>query len=133
MEIKSVTGTGAIKPASTNFTNSVQTQGQFKEDNIYRHFSKSSNNMVDIIPRTTVSNPMDMINGIRSYIYFVAGDSGSITFRLSVLEDTSVTPETFVYEKYTGEIPSPNPDYPQEVEVIEAYNLFNKDIFVQGT
>ena len=28
------------------------------------------------------------------------------------------------YEPYTGGQPSPNPDYPQEVEVVEGYNLF---------
>ena len=28
------------------------------------------------------------------------GQSGSITFRISVLEDTSITPENFVYQPY---------------------------------
>lgn len=31
------------------------------------------------------------------------------------------------YEPYTGGIPSPNPDYPQEIEVIEGYNLFDNN------
>lgn len=36
-----------------------------------------------------------------------------VKFRLSVLKDTSVTAENFVYEPYTGGKPSPNPNYPQ--------------------
>ncbi|MBQ9731071.1 MAG: hypothetical protein IJV94_02940 [Bacilli bacterium] len=73
---------------------------------------------------TTVEDPQNVSLGLRTYVAFKASQSGSVTFRLSVLEDTSITPETFIYEKYTGENPSPNPDYPQEIEIIEGYNLF---------
>ena len=53
---------------------------------------------------------------------------------LNSLEDTT-------YEEYTGGIPSPNPDYPQEIEVVTGEqsitvcgkNFYNKDIFIQGT
>lgn len=31
------------------------------------------------------------------------------------------------YEPYTVGMPSPNPDYPQEIEVIEGYNLFDNN------
>lgn len=41
---------------------------------------------------------------LRSFIRFGAGQSGSITFRISVLEDTSVTTDNFIYEPYTEEI-----------------------------
>ena len=61
----------------------------------------------------------------RNFIAVSVGDNISITFRLSVLEDTTVTPETFVYEKYTGNQASPNPEFPSEIEVLEAYNRFN--------
>ena len=61
----------------------------------------------------------------RNFLAIAPGDSVSITFRLSVVEDTTVTPETFVYEKFTRGQASPNPEFPQEVEVLEAYNRFN--------
>lgn len=35
--------------------------------------------------------------------------------------------ENKTFEPYVGGQPSPNPDYPQEIENIQAYNLFNKD------
>ena len=37
---------------------------------------------------------------LRTYIGFAKGASGTIKFRLSVLADTSITAETFVYEPY---------------------------------
>ena len=44
---------------------------------------------------------------------------GKIKFRVSVLEDTTITADTFKYEPYTGGMPSPNPDYPQEIVSVE--------------
>ena len=41
--------------------------------------------------------------GVRTYVGFNPGESGSITIRLSVIEDTSITPENFVYEPYQGQ------------------------------
>ena len=35
--------------------------------------------------------------------------------------------ETDEYESYTGGIPSPNPDYPQEINNVEGKNKFDKD------
>ena len=37
---------------------------------------------------------------LRTYVAFTKGASGTIKFRLSVLADTSITAETFVYEPY---------------------------------
>ena len=37
---------------------------------------------------------------LRTYVQYNAGASGTIKFRLSVLEDTSITAETFEYEPY---------------------------------
>lgn len=47
-----------------------------------------------------------------------AGISGSATFRLSVLADTTVTADTFVYEPFTGGEASPSPAYPQEIKSV---------------
>lgn len=52
---------------------------------------------------------------------FEAGQSGSITLRISVVANTSITPETFTYEPYTNG-PSPNPDYPQDIQVVTGNN-----------
>lgn len=40
-------------------------------------------------------------SGIRSYFSVVAGDSGKIKFRLSVIDSTTITEENFVYKPYT--------------------------------
>ena len=53
---------------------------------------------------------------LRSYVAFATGHSGSITFRLSVVEDTSITPETFIYEPYQE---------PQQYEINLGKNLFD--------
>lgn len=44
------------------------------------------------------------------------GNSYSITYRMSIYKDTTITTDDFVYEPYTGGVPSPNPEYPQELE-----------------
>lgn len=99
-EIKHVEGTGGLKPFSTQFVNGVQVYGQFKEKNTNYYFNEVSNNTIQITEQMTVENPMDMLNGLRTYIFFSVGMGGSITFRISVLEDTTVTPETFHYQPY---------------------------------
>lgn len=52
---------------------------------------------------------------LRTYITFDPGASGTVKFRLSVLEDTSITTETFTYESYAamggGEITPSAPLY----------------------
>lgn len=45
----------------------------------------------------------------------IPGCKWEMTFRISLIKDTTVTVDTFVWEPYTGGIPSPNPDYPQEI------------------
>ena len=37
---------------------------------------------------------------MRTFVEYRPGQSGSITFRLSVLANTSITPENFVYKPY---------------------------------
>ena len=57
---------------------------------------------------------------MRGFMFTKPGfTGGKIKFRMSVLEDTSITADTFKYEPYTGGQPSPNPDYPQEIESVE--------------
>lgn len=46
------------------------------------------------------------------------GQSGSVTFRISVIEDLTVTANTFVYEPFVGGAPSPSLAYQQKVTPI---------------
>lgn len=93
-EIKSVSGTGTISPVSI-----YQTGGQSSTNIIYG-FNVLSNNSIKTSIFATRSNFTNVINGMRTYVRFDKGQSGSITFRLSVLEDTTITSEDFIYEPY---------------------------------
>lgn len=63
--------------------------------------------------------------------------NANLTFNNTIFKPMiSTTPVTYDdFEKYTGGIPSPNPDYPQEIKVVEGRqvitdkgkNLFDKD------
>lgn len=73
---------------------------------------------------TTLEDFTDCICMFRTFLKLDAGQSGSITFRLSVFESDPDL-DTFEYEKY-GVMPSPN--YPSEVETVGSnVNLFDKD------
>ena len=112
LEVVSVSGNGTLYVCSG--TNS---ECQFTNNWSLEFSSLSSGDVKKYIDQTK-SDLSGTTAGLRSYIAFGAGQSGSITFRLSVLADTSVTPETFVYQPYVGGIASPNPDYPQNVNVV---------------
>jgi hypothetical protein len=62
----------------------------------------------------------------------VANNSSlNITFRMSIL-DYEPTIENFIYEPYTNVIPSPNPDYPQNIQVVTGNNevsIVGKNLF----
>ena len=55
----------------------------------------------------------------RGYIYVPANISGTVKFRVSIIEGTSVTANNFKYEPYTGGIASPNPEYPQGMNCVK--------------
>lgn len=92
-------------------------EGQFATSRIFA-FNDLSNNSIKIFQRDTRTSFDNVTGGIGTAVEFGVGTSGSITFRLSVLEDTSVTADTFVYEKFTGGQSSPSPDYPSPIESI---------------
>lgn len=96
-EVKSVNGTGIV-----HFASNGSTSKQF-ETRFYRDFTNLANNKVyKLICKTAdefVGN-----KGLRTFVEFSAGQSGSITFRLSVLEDTTITPENFEYEPYKSQV-----------------------------
>lgn len=68
----------------------------------------------------TRNDMSDCVTMMRGFVFTESGFAGGkIKFRVSVLEDTSITADTFKYEPYTGGMPSPNPDYPQEIKPCE--------------
>ena len=94
-EVKNVEGNGQLFSVSQ-----YNTSGQFEEAQMY-NFSTSTSNSIYFTTRTTFDSFENVGNaGIRTYVSFQAGQSGSITFRLSVLEDTTVNASTFKYEPY---------------------------------
>lgn len=121
VEVKNVSGTGRLWVCSTN----GDTQGQFNSSEEMNFSSLQSGSVINRL-KTTKSSLTNVKHGVRTFVGFFAGNSGSITFRLSVLEDTTVTPETFKYEPYVGEAPSPSPDYPQLIKTVKGVtNLYD--------
>ena len=106
-EIKNVTGSGKLYSVSAGGTNDPS---QFAVAITYELSALSNGN----IKRDVVKTKADLSNiniGARTLLNLEAGQSGSITFRLSVLEDTTVTTDTFEYEAY-GLQPSPEFESP---------------------
>lgn len=110
VEVQAVSGTGSLVPVSNH--SSAQSTEQ-------KEYSFSGLHAGDtIVTQFTTKSSFSGDNGLRGYTRYGAGESGSITYRISVLADTSITPETFVYQPYVGGIPAPNPDYPQDIQVV---------------
>ena len=133
LEVKSVSGSGRLYVTSKSGT-----VGQF-ENQVTAELSSLTSNTTSKYLGTTKSSYTGN-TGLRTFLRFEPEQSGSITFRISVLADTTTTTSNFVYEPYVGEMPSPNPDYPQNVETISGRNeikitgknLFDKDNIIEG-
>ena len=108
LEIKSVSGTGSLFVTSQNNTD-AQTNAWLENN-----FANLSNNTKIKFYFTTLADFSNCVQMFRTYLKSSAGQSGSITFRLSVFEaDPDL--DTFKYEKY-GVMPSP--DYSSKVETV---------------
>lgn len=97
-EVKNVSGNGIVYFTSKAWT-TPPTEGQFS-DKFEKNFTDLSNGSVYCKIIATEEDFSNILYGLRTYVVFSAGQSGSITFRLSVLDDTSVTANNFVYEPY---------------------------------
>lgn len=89
----------------------VGNKSQFKG---YTSFTKQS-----VIPNDTndsFENSDCMCNGHIQAKPGFAG--GSVKFRFSLIEDTTMTIDKFRYEPYTGAMPSPNLSHPQEIKSV---------------
>lgn len=109
-EIFSVSGNGLLGVITTNADN----MGQFVQGVAYQ-FKDLKAGDIKVATATTREDLSACLTETRSYIQISAGETGSIEFRISILEK-SVTAEDFQYEKY-GESPSFN--YPSEIKAVE--------------
>ena len=112
LEVKEVSGVGSILVHSTSPTDNIP---QFEGSKVYSLATLQAGD-IKIDEITSVDDLSVAKTMLRTFLAFNAGQSGSITFRLSVLKDEP-TLETFIYEKY-GVMPSP--EYPSKVETVAS-------------
>ena len=114
-EFKKCTGDDSV---SLSLVNNGNNEGQFNSTHSLKISSIKENNTKKskfiITTKTDLSNTK---NGLRTYLYMPAGTSVILTFRLSVIEDTSVGLDDFEYEQYGV---SPSIDYPSEIETVNG-------------
>ena len=113
VEIQSVSGTGNIRFTHIQNISQMDTELSYNFDNL------SSGTRVYSV--TTVSDFTSCTSLLNSYGSFTAGQKGSIKFRMT-LQSENTTPQTFVYQKFTGGIPAPNPSYPQPIHSVSGDN-----------
>lgn len=106
-EVKNVSGGGALVVSSAGENGQFTTYHSFS-------FSAITSGYVRAFSDVTKSDFSTMVKnyGLGTFLRFQAGQSGSITFRISVLEDTTITADNFKYEAYGVQ---PSPDYPSEI------------------
>ena len=98
LEVKELSGTGTMVVCS-NAIFGEQKEGQFSTDYRLTFSSLQSGTIYNKICLTK-TNLDNIVTSTRSFVQADPGQSGSMTFRISVIEDTSVTPDTFVYQPY---------------------------------
>lgn len=87
-------------------------------DNVITILGKTSGLEINLMK--TKSDMSDSESFTRGYFSTSPGfTENQIKFRVSVLEDTTITANTFKYEPYTGGQPSPSPDYPKEIASVK--------------
>lgn len=95
VEVKNVSGTGNLSPVT------YYTDGQFvKSTTLSFDVLKANDMSINKIIANTKTDFSQSSYGLRSFTSFRPGQAGSITFRISVLEDTSVNANNFIYSNY---------------------------------
>ena len=123
-EIIDIFGNGHLRLNSTNNNENVS-QFSIGETYSFQNLVKGQTIFYHV---TSLENFDNAIRGLRSNVYFVVGESGSLKLRISILEG-EITQDNFEYEPFTGGIASPNPNFPQKTEVIEGIkNLFDGNV-----
>lgn len=96
LEVKEVSGTGRLS-ISSDF------QGSSQFTSFGYNFSNLKSNSKYLSEITTINDFSKTIFALRSYLQFQSGESGSITFRLSLLNNKPNL-EEFIYKKYRSKI-----------------------------
>ena len=122
VEIQSVTGSGNIAPTS------YQAASQFSNGTIIE-LTEASTGSIIFGTAKTKSDYTNCTRSTRTYVSVPAGGSITVTYRMSLFVGTSVTPEAFSYQPWTGGVPSPNPDYPQDINVVTG----NQTVSINGS
>ena len=100
LEIKNISGTGGMIVCSNAIFDN-QIEGQFVNISNFRfNFSELQSGKIYNKICLTRDNFENVVASTRTFVQADPGQSGSITFRISVIEDTSVTPDTFTYQPY---------------------------------
>lgn len=127
IEIKKVNGNGFLR---INSTSSGKIISQFPASATY-NFNNLSAGQIIKYKATSLSNFSEFNIFLRSNAYFEAGQTGSITLRISVL-DGNKTQENFEYEPFTGGKAKPNTEYPsmpQVVTGVQKISQFGENLF----
>lgn len=122
LEIKSITSTG-----NAGTVTACDRWGQFATA-----AASSSTVGTKVGTSTTKSDFTGIKQFLTSNIFAGANSKVTVTFRISVIKGTGITPQNFEYEPYTGGQPSPSPDYPQEIKTITdslSVTSCNKNVF----
>ncbi|WP_448903439.1 hypothetical protein [Eubacterium sp.] len=85
----------------------------------------------NIIKVTTSDDFLKAKTMCRGYIYVPENVSGTIKFRISIIEDTSVTINNFKYESFTNKTVTPNPEYQEDIISCDNLTLYvsGKNLF----
>ena len=79
---------------------SGDSKSQFSNSELLLNIRNAYRNSPRIVNVKTRSSFENITNGLGTYCYIPSGNMCSITYRISILEDTSITAETFQYEPY---------------------------------
>lgn len=124
-EIFSVSGQGLLGVITTN----ADAMGQFKNGVSY-NFEDLQAGDIKVATATTREDLSACLTETRSYVQMKVSETGSISFRISILEN-EVTAENFIYEKYGA---SPSFNYPSEIKAVgDDINLFNNIKTIVGS
>lgn len=117
VEIKEVSGTGRITFVSNGTGNN---KGQFNTTKTYNLEDLTPNSILKITGKTRSSFD-GCVTMLRHNSAFDGGDSGSITYRMSIFENEEDA-NNFIYEPFGI---TPRPDYPSEIINIYKAGTYN--------
>lgn len=111
-EIESISGNGKL------YVNYGYVASPFPELLYSSNVLSNGDVKFDIL--TSRSDASSSFYSLATLVKIPAGNTFSIKFRLSILADTTITQDNFVYEPYTGGVAVPNVDNPQNIETVQG-------------